>query len=104
MNQPGVSFKDGVDLQSKKASAGGFTSILAMPKLSSMADNPETLQYTKESIINESHVNIHLSGCLTSGAEGNRLAPIGSLKETGIIAVTDCPNCTQNSQIFSKAL
>ena len=40
LNQPGVSFKDSVDLISKKASAGGFTSILAMPKLSSMADNP----------------------------------------------------------------
>ena len=103
LNQSGVSFQGGVDLISNKASAGGFTSILAMPKLSSMADNPETLQYTKESIINESHVNIHLTGCLTLGAEGNRLAPIGSLKETGIIAVTDCPNCTQNSQIFSKA-
>ena len=80
LNQSGVSFQCGVDLISNKASAGGFTSILAMPKLSSMADNPETLQYTKESIINENHVNIHLSGCLTLGAEGNSLAPIGSLK------------------------
>ena len=103
LNQPGVSFQDSVDHISNKASRGGFTSILAMPKLSTMADNPETLQYTKESLINENHVNIHLSGCLTLGAEGNRLALIGSLKETGIIAVTDCPNCTQNSQIFSKA-
>ena len=47
LNQPGVSFQDSVDLISRKASAGGFTSILAMPKLSSMADNPETLKYTK---------------------------------------------------------
>jgi dihydroorotase len=103
LNQPGVSFQDSVDLISRKASAGGFTSILAMPKLSSMADNPETLKYTKESIINENHINIYLSGCLTLGTEGKSLAPMGSLKETGIIAVTDCPNCTQNNQIYSKA-
>ena len=52
LNQPGVSFQDSVDHISNKASRGGFTSILAMPKLSTMADNPETLQYTKESLIN----------------------------------------------------
>ena len=103
LNQPGVSFQDSVDLISRKASAGGFTSILAMPKLSSMADNPETLKYTKESIINDNHINIYLSGCLTLGTQGKSLAPMGSLKETGIIAVTDCPNCTQNNQIYSKA-
>ena len=103
LNQPGVRFQDSVDLISRKASAGGFTSILAMPKLSSMADNPETLKYTKESIINENHINIYLSGCLTLGTQGKSLAPMGSLKETGIIAVTDCPNCTQNNQIYSKA-
>ena len=65
--------------------------ILAMPELSSMADNPETIGFTQDSIINEDQVKVYLSGSLTMESAGTKLAPIGSLKETGIVAVTDCP-------------
>lgn len=103
LKQPGISLQESVNIISRQAISGGFTSVLAMPNLSSMADNPEALKFTKNSIIKDEHVNIYLSGCLTLNAQGKNLAPIGSLKETGILAVTDCPNCTQDNQIFSKA-
>ncbi len=103
LKQPGISLQESVDIISRQAISGGFTSVLAMPNLSSMADNPEALKFTKNSIIKDEHVNVYLSGCLTLNAKGKNLAPIGSLKETGIVAVTDCPNCTQDNQIFSKA-
>ena len=38
------------------------------------------------------------------GTKGDTLAPIGSLKEMGIVAVTDCPNSPQNNQIYLKAV
>ena len=75
-----------------------------MPDLSSKADNPETLRFTQDSIINEEQVKVYLSGCLTMESAGRNLAPIGSLKEAGIVAVTDCPQTPQNNQIFIKAL
>lgn len=103
LKQPGMNLQESVDIISRQAIYGGFTSVLAMPNLSSMADNPEVLKFTKNSIIKEQHINVYLSGCLTLDSQGKNLAPIGSLKETGIAAVTDCPNCTQDNQIFSKA-
>ena len=104
LSQPGVNFKKSVDKISRSAASGGFTSILAMPELSSMADSAETIKYTQDSVIKEDKVKIHLTGCLTMGSLGKNLAPLGSLKEAGVISVTDCPNSPQDNQIFCKAI
>ena len=104
LSQPGVSFQKSVEKIGKKAAAGGYTSLLAMPELSSKADNPESLRFTKDSIINEEQVKVYLSGCLTMESAGKNLAPIGSLQEAGIVAVTDCPHTPQDNQIFIKAV
>ena len=104
INQPGISVKESMNALSEKAVSGGYTSILAMPSLSSMADNQETIFYTKDSIISKQHINIYLTGCLTLNSKGENLAPLGSLKESGVVAVTDCPSSTQNNQIYTKAV
>lgn len=104
LKQPGIGFRESVEIISTKALSGGFTTILAMPELSSMGDNPETLKYMQESIIQENQVKILLSGCLTLKTQGKQLAPLGSLKESGIVAVTDCPNSPQDNQIYCKAV
>ena len=104
LEQPGLSFQKSVQSISRQGLAGGYTSLLAMPALSSFADNPETLRYFKDSICKDDMLDIHLSGCLTMGTKGDTLAPIGSLKEMGIVAVTDCPNSPQNNQIYLKAV
>lgn len=103
LSQPGVGFKKSVEAIGRKAAAGGFTSLLAMPLLSSLADNPETLKFTQDSIINEEQAKVYLSGCLTIDSDGKKLAPLGSLKEAGIVAVTDCPKTPQDNQIYIKA-
>lgn len=104
LEQPGINFWKSIDAISTKALAGGFTSVLAMPSLSSMADNPETINYIRETVAQNDHIRIFLSGCLTLNSEGKYLAPIGSLKEAGIFAVTDCPNTPQDNQIYCKAV
>ena len=84
LSQPGVGFKKSVKAIGRKSCVGGFTSLLAMPLLSSLADNPETLKFTQDSIINEEQAKVYLSGCLTIDSDGKKLAPLGSLKEAGI--------------------
>ena len=83
--QPGISFHESVEKIGRKAASGGFTSILAMPELSSKADNPETLRFTKDSIINEEQVKVYLSGCLTMESAGKTLAPIGTLRKQALL-------------------
>lgn len=88
----------------KAAADGGYTSILAMPDFTPTADNAGSITLIKNTVKKESSINLMLSGCLTQNAEGRQLAPLGSLKESGVVAVTDCPKSPQDNEIFSKCI
>ena len=89
---------------SQSAAAGGYTTILLMPDVNPKADNPGTIQHIQDRIIKHSLVNILLCGSLTNDGKGGTLAPLGSLKEIGVTAVSDCPSTPQNNQIFFKGI
>ena len=36
--------------------------------------------------------------------KGESIAPLGSLKDVGVVAVTDCPNSPANNEIFTNAI
>ena len=75
-----------------------------MPDFTPTADNAGSITLIKNTVKKESSINLMLSGCLTQNAEGRQLAPLGSLKESGVVAVTDCPKSPQDNEIFSKCI
>lgn len=88
----------------KAASSGGYTTILLIPDTETKADNSGTIQYIQDRIRNNALINVLICGCLTKGAKGSELAPLGSLKEIGVTAISDCPKSIQDNQIFSKGV
>ncbi len=104
LREPGDSHKETIASGSKAAAAGGFTSIVCMPNTKPPADNAGTIQFIKERIERDAVVNVFPTGCLTMGREGKKLAPTGSLKEAGIVAVTDGGHCIQHNEIMRRAL
>lgn len=88
----------------KAAAAGGYTTVLLIPDIYPKADNPGTIQYIQDRILKYASVKVLLCGCLTKEAKGESLAPLGSLKENGVVAISDSPSTTQNNQIFSKGV
>ena len=88
----------------KTAAQGGYTSILAMPDISPNIDNPGDARYARECAERDAVINFHLAGALTEKSNGKKLSPIGSLKESGVVAITDCPKSTQNNEIFVKGV
>ena len=101
---PGDAQSETVESLTRAAAKGGFSSILAMPNTIPHSDNPGTILYIQDRIKQTSKIKVHLTGCLTIGSKGKRLAPLGSLKEAGVIAVTDCPQSVGDNQIFANAL
>ena len=95
---------ENISTGTKAAAAGGYTTILLMPDIYPRADNPGTIQYIQDRILKHALVNVLLCGCLTKEANGKSLAPLGSLKENGVVAISDSPSTTQNNQIFSKGV
>ena len=89
---------------SRAASCGGFTGILTMPDTSPCCDNAGTIRYVQDRIKQHASIPIWVSGALTKGRDGKLMAPLGSLKEAGIVAASDCPRPSVNSQIFLNSV
>jgi len=88
----------------RAAAAGGYSTVVLMPNLNPIPDNPATIQFIKDQIKKDACINVKLTGCLTKGSNGKVLAPLGSLKNAGVVAITDSPLSPQNNQIFCKAV
>ena len=88
----------------RAAAAGGFTTVVCMPDVSPAADNPGTIRYLQDAIEKDACIDVLLTGSITLDRKGEQLAPIGSLKQSGVVAVTDCPASTGNNEIFRRSL
>jgi len=101
---PGAVKSENMKSLTRAAARGGFSSILTMPNTNPASDNPATIRYIQDRIKQYSSIKVFLSGCLTLQSKGISIAPLGSLKEVGVIAVSDCPRTPSNNQIFLNAL
>lgn len=102
--EPGQTHKETILTGSQAAAAGGFTTVVCMPNTSPPADNAGTIQYIMDTIRRDAVVNVHPTGCITVGMAGQHLAPIGSLKKAGVVAITDDGKCVQNNEIMRRAV
>ena len=48
-------------------------------------------------------MNVFVTGAITKNIAGEELAPIGSLKKAGVVAITDDGHCVQNNELMRRA-
>ena len=104
LRDPGQTHKEDIGSGTRAAAAGGFTTVVCMPNTSPPADNPGTIQRIRDAAARRAVVKVYPTGCLTLGMKGEQLAPIGSLKRAGVIAVTDDGACVQSNEIMRRAV
>ena len=102
--EPGQTHKETIGTGSRAAAAGGFTTVVCMPNTSPVADNAGTIQYIKDVIARDAVVHVYPTGCITVGMKGQALAPIGSLKRAGVVAITDDGECVQSNDLMRRAV
>jgi dihydroorotase len=102
--EPGQTHKESIATGTRAAAAGGFTAVVCMPNTSPVADNAGTIQYMKDAIARDAVVRVYPTGCITVGMKGQALAPIGSLKRAGVVAITDDGDCVQNNELMRRAV
>ena len=102
--EPGQTAKESIETGSASAAKGGFTTVVCMPNTSPAIDSPGTVSLIQDSAQRSSKVNVLSSGAITKGIAGEELAPIGSLKSAGVVAITDDGNCVQNNDLMRRAL
>jgi dihydroorotase len=104
LREPGQSAKETIATGTAAAARGGFTSIVCMPNTAPAIDNPGTVALIREKAAREGVVNVFVTGAITRNIAGEELAPIGSLKQAGIVAITDDGHCVQNNDLMRRAL
>ena len=102
--EPGQTHKETIATGSRAAAAGGFTTVVCMPNTSPVADNPGTIQLMKDVIGRDAVVRVLPTGCITVGMKGQSLAPIGSLRRAGVVAITDDGDCVQSNDLMRRAV
>jgi dihydroorotase len=76
---------------------------VCMPNTSPSIDNTSTVALIQEKAKREGLVNVLIAGAITKSIAGEELAPIGSLKREGVVAVTDDGHCVQNNELMRRA-
>jgi dihydroorotase len=101
--EPGQTHKETIATGSHCAAAGGFTTVVCMPNTAPVADNAGTIQFIKDAAKRDAVINVLPTGCITVGMKGQALAPIGSLKRMGVVAITDDGDCVQSNELMRRA-
>src|ERR1044071_8746850 len=104
LREPGQSAKETLATGTAAAARGGFTSVVCMPNTSPAIDNAGTVALIQDKARRDGVVNVFLTGAITKGIAGEELAPIGSLKRAGVVAITDDGHCVQNNELMRRAL
>lgn len=101
---PGQTHKEDIRTGTRAAAAGGFTTVVCMPNTSPVCDSVGAIQRMGDTIRERALIRTHMTGCLTQGMNGQELAPMGSLKNAGVIALTDDGKCVQSAELMRRIL
>jgi len=103
LREPGQSHKETIETGTRAAAAGGFTSVVCMPNTEPPADNPSTIAWITDRARESASINVFPTGAITKGLKGEEMAPIGSMVQAGIVAITDDGHCVQNHEVMRRA-
>ena len=104
LREPGFSHKETIESGARAAAAGGFTTVVCMPNTSPVPDNPSTIAWIEDRAAAIACVNVLPTGAISKNLAGEELAPIGSLAQAGVVAITDDGHCIQNHELMRRAV
>jgi dihydroorotase len=104
LREPGQTAKETIATGTAAAARGGFTSVLCMPNTAPAIDNAGAVALIHELAAAHGKVNVLVAGAITRNLAGEEMAPIGSLKKAGVVAITDDGHCVQNNELMRRVL
>jgi dihydroorotase len=104
LREPGFEHAETIETGSKAAAAGGFTSICCMPNTQPVNDNATVTSYIVDRARRFASVNVYPIGAITRNSGGEELAAIASMKQAGIVAVSDDGKPVMNARVVRRAM
>jgi dihydroorotase len=104
LREPGFEYAETIESGAKAAAAGGFTSICSMPNTSPVNDSATVTSYIIERARRHAIVKVYPIGAITKNSGGEELAGIGSMKQAGIVAISDDGKPVMNARLMRRAM
>ena len=104
LREPGFEHAETIETGSRAAAAGGFTSICCMPNTKPINDNATVTSYIVDRARRFARVNVFPIGAITRDSAGEELAAIASMKQAGIVAISDDGKPVMNAQLVRRAM
>ena len=104
LREPGFEHSETIETGSRAAAAGGFTSICSMPNTVPANDNATVTSYIVDRARRSAVTNVFPIGAITKGSEGTELAAMGSMKNAGIVAISDDGRPVMNARVMRRAM
>ena len=99
LREPGQTQKEDIVSGTKAAAKGGFTTICAMPNTDPVIDNIASVEFVQRKAKDIGFCKVKVIGASSKKLEGKEISEIATMKEGGIVAVSDDGGCVQNSKL-----
>lgn len=104
LREPGFEHAETIESGSRAAAAGGFTSICCMPNTQPVNDSATVTNYICERARRFAAVNVYPIGAITKNSAGEELSSIASMKQAGIVAISDDGKPVMNARVARRAM
>ena len=103
LRQPGREDAETIETGARAAALGGFTAVLAMPNTTPAIDCAAVVREVL-SLGADAACDVHTSGAITVGRQGEQLAPMAEMAELGVRIFTDDGTGVQDDRLMRRAL
>lgn len=104
LREPGFEHAETIETGSRAAAAGGFTSVCCMPNTQPVNDKATVTSFIVERARRLASVNVFPIGAITMNSAGEELSAIASMKEAGIVAISDDGKPVMNARVLRRAM
>ncbi len=104
LGEPGGEFRETVDSAALAASAGGITTVAALPDSKPAIDDPALVQLLRTRGEQTGRITVLPYGTVSRGCRGEELSEFGLLREAGAVAFTDGGRAIASSRLMRLAL
>lgn len=103
LRQPGREEAETIETGARAAALGGYTAVLAMPNTTPVIDSAAVVREVLE-LGRRALVDVHTTGAITVGREGEQLAPMAEMAALGVNVFTDDGTGVQDDRLMRRAL
>jgi dihydroorotase len=89
LREPGQESSENIETGTKSAARGGFTAVCCMPNTKPVHDNASITRFIVDKARTVGATRVWPIGAASVGSQGEAIAEIASMKEAGIVAVSD---------------